>query len=73
MKKKSLNSKLSIHKNTIALLNNEAQQYVQGGGFVVVKTLLPPCPGVSKPCGSEVDPYTCLSVNCPPTSQMIGC
>lgn len=74
MKKKSLNSKLSINKNTIALLNNEAQQYVQGGGWVVVnKTLIPTCPGVSKPCGSEVDPFTCLSVNCPPTSQMIGC
>ena len=73
MKKKSLNSKLSINKNTIALLNNEAQQYVQGGDLVVVKTLIPTCPGVSKPCGSEVDPFTCLSVNCPPTSQMIGC
>ncbi|PSK89600.1 class I lanthipeptide [Taibaiella chishuiensis] len=72
MKKKSLNSKLSVHKNTIALLSRDNLQEILGGDLVV-KTLIVTCPGVSKPCGSEVDPYTCLSVNCPPTSRMIGC
>lgn len=81
MKKKSLNAKLSIHKNTIALLNQAAQHQVQGGqelhgGGVSAtdRTLIVTCPIVaSKPCGSEVDPFTCLSIHCPPTSQMIGC
>ena len=72
MKKKSLNAKLSLNKNTVALLTRDNQQELLGGEFVV-KTLIATCPGVSKACSSEVDPFTCLSINCPPTSGMIGC
>lgn len=67
MKKKTLNTKLSLEKNVISILNELQKEQIQGGASVAnpcaTITTLPPtfvgCATLRINCASQIDPITC--------------
>lgn len=72
MKKKTLNTKLSLEKNVISALNEIQQSQVQGGAVSVERpcatiTTLPKtfanCPTLRVDCtASQIDPISCNGI-----------
>jgi hypothetical protein len=67
MKKRNLQSKLTINKRTIAELNNEQSEAVKGGqSLACIQSRLVSCLGncesVRNPCITQTEYYSCRCV-----------